>query len=130
MNTMTKKELLAVATTLEITGRHDMSKDDLAAAVEAAQTAAAEAGNYVYTAPFRERLYKVGRNSEKDYEALPPQAKKIFDFMSETGICDTGANIVKHAVAAGRLKTQQDPAVLYAFYARKLEDAGVTLANK
>jgi hypothetical protein len=147
---MTKNELLATAKEMNIVGRHDMTKEELAAAIDAARDAEAEAeaeveeaheadksldgdemdfvgGNYVYTHPFRARLYGQIYLDEEAYAKLAPQAKKIFDFMSETKIVATGHDIVVAAVASGKLKTSQNPAVLFAFYARKLEDAGVRL---
>jgi hypothetical protein len=126
---MTKNELLALAKTLNIAGRHDMTKEQLQAAVDA-ETPSEDTltGNYIYTAPFRIRLYSHVYTNPEAYDKLAPQAKKIFDFMKETKIVASGHAIVVAAVAAGKLKTTQDPAVLFAFYARKLEDAGIRLA--
>lgn len=145
MTTMTKKELLALAKEAGVVGRHDMPKEGLAkilgvdqdaapveAPVEAPSNASTEdhlTGNYIPTTPFRGRPYSVVHVNREAYDTLPPQAKKIFDFMVDSKIVSRGEDIVKAAVAAGYLKTQQDPAVLFAFYARKLENAGVRLTK-
>lgn len=128
---MTRNELLAVAKTLNIAGRHDMSKDQLEVAVKAATPSEDTlTGNYIYTTPFRVRLYSHVYTNNEAYDKLAPQAKKIFDFMKDTKIVASGHEIVVAAVSAGKLKTTQDPAVLFAFYARKLENAGIRLAAK
>ena len=124
---LTKKALLDLAKNFGVIGRHKMTKDDLDAAVKLAVAAQQNVGNYEYTLPFRVRQYYVAAKNDEAHVSLPPQAKAIFNFMQETGFVGTGAAIVKAAVAAGKLKTAQDPATLYAFYARKLEDAGVRL---
>ena len=124
---LTKKELLDLAKNFGVVGRHEMSKEELDAAVKLAVASEQNVGNYIYTLPFRPRMYHVVAKNDESHASLPPQAKSIFDFMQEAGFVGTGAAIVKAAVAAGKLKTAQDPATLYAFYARKLEDAGVRL---
>lgn len=139
MTNMTKKELLALAKEAGVKGRHEMSKEQLAemldfgADVESAEPAIVQEaeyeGNYVYTPPFRGRLYTYAATVQEEYDSLPPQAKKIFDYMKASGVVAHGSTVVNNAVAEGYLKTQQDPAVLFAFYARKLEKAGIRLAK-
>lgn len=124
MTKLTKKELLAIAKTMSLTGRHEMSKEQLEAAVEKANN---QVGNYVRTAPYKVRVYAVTGFNEEAFNALPPQAKAIFKFMKEKQFHGHGKAIVEAAVNAGYLKTTQPADVLYAFYARKLEDAGVSL---
>lgn len=127
MTNATKKELLAIAKEINLVGRHNMTRDELDAAITEAQTL--PEGNYIPTTPWRGRPYSVFAKNEEVYATLPPQAKKIFDFMEETGITARGSKIVEAAIAAGYLKTTQDHAVLFAFYARKLEDAGIRLVG-
>lgn len=153
MTTLTKKELLALATSANIKGRHDMSKDQLIAALDFGADAndedqatseaiveklldepktvqfdpLAHEGNYIPTKPFNQRVYGVIGKNQEAYDGLAPQAKAIYDFMSSTGFKGTGASIVNAAVAAGKLKTTQSADILFAFYARKLENAGIKL---
>ena len=136
MTNLTKKELLATAKEMNIVGRHEMSRDELSAAIEANRKSvqAIDASdemfsNYVPTLPWRGRPYTFVSKNEEVYNTLPPQAKKIFDYMEETGIIARGDQIVEAAVEAGKLKTTQDHATLFAFYARKLETAGIRLAE-
>ncbi len=136
MTDLTKKELLALAKDLQIAGRHEMTRDALDAAVEAA-TKALNAktqsivdslhGNFIPTKPFNVRRYSVVGKNEEAYNALPKQAKAIYDYMVAFPSPKTGHEIVNGAVAEGFLKTTQKGDVLFAFYARKLEDAGIRL---
>jgi hypothetical protein len=138
--TTTKKELLNIAKAMNIAGRYEMTKDELDRAIAAKSKANHDAGveaqastednltgGYIYTAPFQVRMYQHTYTNPEVYASLAPQAKKIFDFMAETKIIATGEQVVKSAIEAGKLKTAQNHAVLYAFYARKLEDAGIRL---
>lgn len=128
---MTVKQLKARAKSLEIAGYGNMTKQqliDAISAAEAPQLPAMRNGGFIKTPPWRARRYHVVGYNPDVYAKLPPQAKAIFDFMTQMPYPMTGAMIVSEAVAAGKLKTRQDPAVLYAFYARKLENAGVMLA--
>lgn len=130
----TKKELLEVAASMNIVGRHDMVKEDLLAAIEEINRAKFEEGqgiegNYVPTKPWVARVYGVapGDRVEEVYAKLPPQAKQMFDFMEQTGFKGLGQSVAKATVEAGRMKTKQDMAILFAFYARRLEEAGMKL---
>lgn len=140
MTNMTKKELLNLAKEAGVTGRHDMSKEqliealDFGADVEATETEDNAPtlddqypGNYIPTPPYRARIYKHIGTNEEIYKVLPPQAKRIFDYMRDSEVADRGENIVKEAVQKGYLKTTQDKATLFAFYARRLEEAGICL---
>jgi len=132
MTNPTKKDLLATATQMNIVGRHDMSKEALAAAIAdktVTYDVTQHGGNFVRTMPYHGRRYEVIEKNQKAYDALAPQAKAIFDFMEKEEFVGRGDSIVAAAIAAGVLKSKQDHAVLFAFYARKLEDAGVTLAE-
>jgi len=134
MTDLNKKELLALAKDAGVVGRHDMTRDELYAALDLGAEAveAVEAvdflGNYVYTGPFRGRPYSYVRTNDEAYAKLAPQAKAIFDFMRDTKMVARGDQVVIAAVAAGVLKTTQNPAILFAFYARKLEVAGIKLS--
>ena len=70
------------------------------------------------------KFYSAGKNIAKPAKA-PKQFLQILDFMIETGVKEQGAKIIEKMIEAGKIETRQNPAVLFAFYARKLEQCGV-----
>lgn len=132
MAKFTKKELLTTATRMEIVGRHDMTKEELQIAIDEKTVnydVTEHVGNYVKTPPYTGRRYEVIEKNQEAYGVLAPQAKAIFDFMENEEFVGRGKEIVEAAIAAGVISTRQDGAILFAFYARKLEAAGVMLAE-
>jgi hypothetical protein len=80
------------------------------------------------TTKYRVRPYFATEIADKEgYKKSTPQCRAIIDFMIETKMVGTGAEIVAAAIAAGKIVSRQKPAVLYAFYARPLEKLGVRL---
>ncbi len=61
-------------------------------------------------------------------KGLPKQQVQILQAMIDLGRPATGVEIVEHAKTRG-LETRQNPAVLYAWYARSNEKFGVTLKS-
>lgn len=85
-------------------------------------------GNFIYTKPWRQRHYRVVGFNKEAYDGAPPQCKAIYDYMKKHNVSDIGAKIVTGAIKHGYIKTRQKPEILYAYYARKLENIGVSLA--
>lgn len=133
--TMTKSQLLETAKTMNITGRHDMTKAELERIIEEKTVNAVSANdnrfsNYVKTNPWNKRFYCFsGTKNDEVYSSLPKQAKAMFDFVVDNEFVGIGKDIVDGAKSAGVLKTQQDSATLFAYYARKLEQSGLILAD-
>jgi hypothetical protein len=70
------------------------------------------------------RFYKAGDNVDLSVK-LPPQCAAILKFMKETNFRGTGPAIINAMIEKGLIQTRQEPAVLFAFYARKLESVGL-----
>lgn len=130
LSNLNLKALHEIAKSLNIVGRHMLPKNDLVIAIQREQTVQHGVDHaYVFTKPYTTRHYGAVTKNEKVYATLPKQAKQIFDFLASTGFKGTGNNIVNAAVEKGFLKTTQKGDVLFAFYARKLETAGVRLVG-
>jgi nucleoid DNA-binding protein len=156
---MTKKELLTLATKYEIKGRHDMTKDQLQSAINAVaeevvgQEIAEETFGELETSeakkpvlrkgrnpsgniPWKPKFYMFnGTNNEAQAEAfakLPKQARNILTFMKEElSFGQQGKFIVESAIGTGYLKpTPIMPDALFAYYAKKMQAAGMFEVDK
>jgi hypothetical protein len=138
---MTTKELLARAKDLGITGRHDMTKEDLETAVRQKEMIkqTKPTRNLVKRTniPWRRKFYFLDMDNylarEDAVKKAPTQVQLILKSMvaRETTSVDNsemGDMICQNAIADG-LKTKITPRVLYAYYARTLEDLGVVFAG-
>lgn len=72
----------------------------------------------------RVRVYSAGEAVVYEVK-MPVQLKQIVDFLVETKFKGTGTEIIEKMIEAGKITTRQNPAVLFAFYARRLEGMGI-----
>lgn len=126
MTISAKKQLLATAKVLQIVGRHEMSKEQLLAAIAAKQTAR-RTGN-LGNVPYRVKYYRLAavRNIRTSFKDAPKQVKALICAMYKS--CQepmTGAQIGQLAVELGYLKTKQDPHLIWAYYRKQLETFGL-----
>lgn len=126
MTISTKKQLLATAKVLEIVGRHEMSKEQLLAAIAAKQTArrTGNSGNK----PYRVKYYRLAavRNIRSAFRGAPKQVKALICAMYTSGAEEmTGSEIGQLAVERGFLTTKQDPHLIFAYYRKQLETFGL-----
>ena len=70
------------------------------------------------------KIYKMGE-TYTPLAKMPLQLKQIAEYLQSTGMSGTGSQIIIRMIDDGMIVTKQDPAVLFAFYARKLETMGM-----
>lgn len=151
---MSKNDLLARAKTLNIVGRHEMSKEDLETAVRQREMiksnvesvksdVAASKGkkltkNTNLNLPWQRKYYYLNvRAYELRKEIVakaPAQVQLILKSMIEEGIVDEentamGVDIASAAISRGGLKTKIEPKVLFAYYRKDMEKLGLTFAG-
>ena len=126
---MSKKTLLVQAKSLNIVGRHDMSVVALQAAIAAVvkPTVVRKGHNLSGNVPYRAKIYSATKvTNPVALKKEPNQVQNIVAFIAESGIADTGAEIVIAAVAAGALATKtKNPAAIFAYYAKRIGGYGV-----
>lgn len=140
--TMTKNELLAVAKTLGIKGRHDLSVEDLRTAVAQKQAIveAAPTKNLVKNTniPWRRKFYFLDIDTYiASSEVLKKEASQVqlmLKYMYDAGITSLddaaqGMTIANEAIAKGYIKTKIEGHVLFAYYVRRMEQYGLTFAG-
>lgn len=118
----TKKELLARAKEINLTGRHDMTKDQLEAALNKAN-----GKNPHGNKPFQYKVYGFSGKINVSGK-LAPQKQGILIAAAELTQRQggyIGRECVAYAKSKGYIKSGSDDAVLYAYYARELEALGV-----
>ena len=113
-----KNEVAAVAVAKRLADEVFVQVEATEAAVEATEAAVEAKVKKTF------RFYKAGPNVDLSAK-LPPQAKAILKFMKETNFRGTGPAIINAMLEKGLIQTRQEPAVLFAFYARKLETVGL-----
>lgn len=151
---MSKNDLLARAKSLNIIGRHDMSKEDLeiavrqremiASNVEAVkeEKAASKGKKLTKTTnlnlPWQKKYYYLNvRAYELRKEIVakaPAQVQLLLKSMIAEGTVDEenaamGVDIASAAIQNGGLKTIIEPRVLFAYYREKMEKLGLTFAG-
>ena len=147
----TKTELLAIAKTLNIAGRHDMDKVTLEVAVQTeidrlTAIAVAEV-NKPKTHTSAKPARRIGRSSNLPYqpkqyalreihlEGACKQIRGIMAFMQAHALLEingrslSGPSIAQGAVDEGYLVTKSDPAVIFAYYAREMEARGMVFVG-
>lgn len=138
---MTKSILLERAKTLGITGRHDMSKEDLETAVRQREmiVATKPKKNLVKRTniPWRKKFYylDLDRYSEMSdaVKKSATQVQLILKSMADHKLTDPeasemGVTICSKAIADG-MKTKIEPHVLFAYYRSTMEDLGLVFAG-
>lgn len=126
---MTKKELLIKAAALQIVGRHDMSKEVLAAKIEEIVAAHKE----VASARKRKKIANVKRNKVFKYkfyfadvvratealatEKMPRQARLMLEGMLENGFTSAETAVIGSTIASSaKINTTIPAAALAAYY--------------
>ncbi len=131
---MKKQELLEMAKTFKIRGRHDMKVGQLEIAIRKASAGSGEvkivrAGkNLSGNKPYVGKVYAVSTiRHESEFKQAPKQVQAIVGFMLTTGFKGRGGDVIKAAVKAGHLKTRcKDPRVLFGYLAKDLQRFGAT----
>lgn len=70
------------------------------------------------------RFYQAGEKIGIDAK-MPKQLQQILTFLATSKFKGTGAQIIEQMIAENKIETKQNPAVLFAFYARRLESLGI-----
>lgn len=127
---MTKKQLLDIAKKLKIQGRHDMSKEQLEAAIKSKGKNGTRRGKPITTKQFEEGTQspvrswnKVRTRSVED--KLPPQLSGLLACAAKhEGKEFTLKSLGETAVREGFVRTNQDPARIAYWYRPQLERYG------
>lgn len=139
---MSKNELLARAKNLGITGRHDMTKDELEVAVaqREAISKAKPKRNLVKNTnvPWRRKFYYVDidnyeMTSEQRSKA-PAQVQLLLKYMVDNQMtsseaAEQGVTIASSAINSGYVKSKIDAPVLFAYYRVEMEALGLVFAG-
>lgn len=132
---MERAELAAQAKALGIKGWNKLKTDALAGAVKKAQSAANRKGNKSGNTPWRAKFYFVPAEvlDHPDFSKAPNQVQLMLKAAIARGYTDAensaqGAAIASAAVEAG-MSTKIDPAVLFAYYRRRMEALGLVFAG-
>ena len=143
---MSKNDLLARAKSLNIVGRHDMTKEDLETAVRQREMIEAQKETKPtklvkktnLNLPWQRKYYYL---SVRVYELKadlvkkqPAQVQLILKAMVEAGMVDEenaamGVDIASEAIRNGGLKTKIEPHVLFAYYRAAMERVGLIFAG-
>lgn len=125
---MTKKQLIARATELKIVGRWDMTTEQLTnaiAVIELANKPKRRKGNGERK-PYHFKLYRL--SAVRNTRSLKDEARQVRAMvaaMYKAGTPMIGSQIAQLAIDLGFMKTKSDPAVIFAYYRKRLEIYGL-----
>lgn len=138
----TKNELLALAKNFGITGRHEMSKEDLETAVRQREMIAATKPQKRLVkntnVPWRRKYYFVDVEKytevQEELKGVASQVQLMLKYMVEHGMTsadmsEQGGTIAGGAINTGYVKSKIEPEVLFAYYRAKMEQYGLVFAG-